>query len=88
METVIGTLFDVFFFFAVVICFASFINFLAFFGYVLIRVILKLLGLHSATPEQWRRELKFACISGIIFFIALLLVAIIDWIDIATGAVH
>jgi 1,4-dihydroxy-2-naphthoate octaprenyltransferase len=38
-------------------------------GYFLIRAVLKMLGLHSGSPEQVRNELKFTAICGVIVLV-------------------
>jgi len=40
-------------------------------GYFLARVVLKILGLHSGSPEQVRNELKFAAICGMIILVTI-----------------
>jgi hypothetical protein len=57
------------------------------FGYSLVRMVLKSLGLYSATPEQFRNELRFAALSGGFFLATVACMAFIEWIGIVTGAI-
>ena len=82
METIFGILLDLIVIVLAASGFLALIMVVTGAGYFFSRVLLKILGLHSATSEQFRNELRFAAICGRLILWTMFLVFILvlyDW---------
>jgi hypothetical protein len=49
-------------------------------GYFFARIVLKVMGLHSASEEQAKGEIRFAAICGTLLLITFILVFLVAWL--------